>query len=595
MRIYIVILIAGISVLLPWSLNAQSPASLFQPYTWEQASLLAARENKLVLVEVGEVDRKIEKSILGHRELLNYLQHNVVAIRMDVDHGAGQEFKAKLLMYPYPTFAFFMPYGDLLEVVQPDVVGRNPEVLREVFEAAKSKAEVKRSNSRSVHFVDIPFKMALEQAGKQEKQVFVEIYRDNCQACLLMEKNVYNLDRVADFYNRDFVSLRLNADYIPEFIRKYEATEYPGYLYLNREGKALYFACGKATAGQLLEYGRAALEKAKGIVFDTLAPEDAMKKAQQEKKLIFTDMFTLGGAHKEMLRTVYADPEVTDLFTDRFVNISREADQPALIFLDATGRELHRLTEVADAADLLKEAQRVLQGQGVVGLKARYDAGERDADFMEDYIRVLFRAGNKEASSKVALEYLLAKSPEILKEAKYWELFVRYILAADDRYFDYVLIHRKELAELYGEKAVGHKIAALWIAGAENFVREGVFDEDGFKEYTKRLKKEKVEGWRSIVRNARMNAAARTGNWKTYVELAEERWNEEQVADAELYSWGLLIRDHCQDEATRYKAARWFALAAGQMERKERISGKVNLSSYKGFFEKLVSDLLKNE
>ena len=66
-------------------------------------------------------------------------------------------------------------------------------------------------------------------------------------------------------------------------------------------------------------------------------------------------------------------------------------------------------------------------------------------------------------------------------------------MLADTDLFQYVLTHRKELYDLYGEDKVRKKIAAVWIAGAENFVQDGVFDEVGFKAYTKRLKKEKVE------------------------------------------------------------------------------------------------------
>ena len=112
--------------------------------------------------------------------------------------------------------------------------------------------------------------------------------------------------------------------------------------------------------------------------------------------------------------------------------------------------------------------------------------------------------------------------------------------------------------------------------------------------YTKRLKKEKVEEWQRIVRDARMHAAEKTGDWKTFVILAEEKWNEEQVPDAELYQWGLKIERECRDEAIRYRTARWFALAAMEIDKKERTSGKVKLNSYKGFFEKLANDLLED-
>ena len=77
-----------------------------------------------------------------------------------------------------------------------------------------------------------------------------------------------------------------------------------------------------------------------------------------------------------------------------------------------------------------------------------------------------------------------------------------------------------------------------------------------------------------------------------FVDLAEEKWYEEKIPDAELYSWGVKINENCPDEAIRYKAAHWFVQAAQEMERKERVTGKVSMSSYKGFFEKLADDLV---
>ena len=43
---------------------AQRAVDLFQAYSWEQASLQAAPgKNKLVLVEVGPIDPKVERGI----------------------------------------------------------------------------------------------------------------------------------------------------------------------------------------------------------------------------------------------------------------------------------------------------------------------------------------------------------------------------------------------------------------------------------------------------------------------------------------------------------------------------------------------------
>ena len=89
------------------------------------------------------------------------------------------------------------------------------------------------------------------------------------------------------------------------------------------------------------------------------------------------------------------------------------------------------------------------------------------------------------------------------------------------------------------------------------------------------------------------DACCRTHRGLAYIRrFGREKWYEEKIPDAELYSWGVKINENCPDEAIRYKAAHWFVQAAQEMERKERVTGKVSMSSYKGFFEKLADDLV---
>lgn len=110
---------------------------MFQAYSWEQASLQAARENKLVLVEVGPIDPKVERGIQTKPDLVNYLQRNVIAIRLNANDTKNSGFQTHLLMYEPPLFAFFMPYGDLLEMIKPEEVLQDPSALRETLEKAK--------------------------------------------------------------------------------------------------------------------------------------------------------------------------------------------------------------------------------------------------------------------------------------------------------------------------------------------------------------------------------------------------------------------------------------------------------------------------
>lgn len=591
MKKYIFLFVAGIL----GTVVLKAQPSLFRPLTWEQASDVAVRENKLVLVEAGPVGKGIGLKLEKSRELSEYLLRQTVAVRMDMSSPAGKRFEERLLLYTPPVFAFFMPYGDLVGVVSGEEVGRNVEVLRETLQQAQRAALIKKNNSRSVVFADLDEKQALAEAAKTGRNLFVYVRESRNQPALLMERNVLNLDLVADFFNRNFINLSLDREQAAEWLRQYSVNCCPAYLFFNSQGKLLYRAEGFCGAEQLVGYGELALKKAEGIPFEVLDAAEAEAAAKRTGKLLFTDFYIPGNQHKELLQTVFADPEVTELFVGHFVNVARVGERAFLQFADASGKEIHRVERVNDAEDLLEQARRALSGRGVAGMAETYRQGNREADFVEEYMEVLERAGRAAEASQVAMDYLQPLTADCLKEKRYWDLFDRYVRKVSPGFGEEVLKRKEELAGIYGGEAVQRKLEALWMAGAGDFVVDGRFDEEGFKKYVRQLKKEKVAGWRPMARNARMLAAEQLGDWKTFISLAEEKWNEEQLPDAELYRWGMKIDAECQDDGVRYKMAQWLAERALQIRRKEQSGGKVKMDSYRGFFEKLADDLLKKK
>ena len=170
---------------------------------------------------------------------------------------------------------------------------------------------------------------------------------------------------------------------------------------------------------------------------------------------------------------------------------------------------LHEVGKVHSAEELIAEAQRVVDGRGLAVMQARFLNGERALDFVEEYIDVLGRAGKVVEAGEVASVYLTGKGAECLKQRKYWTIYAAYVTDADSGLFRYVREHCGELATLYGQEAVDRKIQEVWRVGAGRFVKEteqgSWFDESGFKEYVKRLKRRKwtdggawseMPGWR---------------------------------------------------------------------------------------------------
>lgn len=584
----------------------QQPARM----TWEQAGIQAARENKLVFVAVGmEPDRKI----FSEEEVHLFFTRNTVGMVIDMEGEAGKQFEPRLLLTPYPVYAFFMPFGDLLITVDPEEAARNPQRLLDAGAEALRLAEMKKTNSRELRFLNLSGQEILKKGQSEEKPVLVYFRSPACRECLWMENNVFNLDRVADFYNRNFVSRQVTVTSGDSLSELYGIEKIPVFLFLTGEGKELYRSEGLLSAEDMITEGGKVLEINRGIAFRREPWEKAMQKARAEGKYIFVDTYiTSGGDRRKRAGKLFRDPEVARFFEKHFVSFDYDNGTQegknfreyygirhsfALCFFDKEGRLLHRVSEIGTPEELIREARSALEGKGLTFMKEQYEKGERTDQFLERYIGMLVKAGEKEKAGKVTAAYLERLSPDCLKTERYWDLFRNYFADVTSPLFEWVYARKIELYPLYGKETVERKINEIWAAGAESFVKgeeEMIrFDENGFREYAKRLKKEKVAGRNGILRKARMKAAEKTGDWKTFSELAEERWNEEDIPETELYEWGITLEENCRDKSIRYKAARWFALTAAEMERKERLAGKVNVSSYKGFFEKLVNDLVE--
>ncbi len=595
-------------------IQAQEARPVVNLMTWDEASMTALKEHKIVFVAVGVAPGDKEaRHLLANEAVQLFLSRNTIGIGMDMESEAGRFFEQKLLKYPWPAYAFFMPYGDLLAILPVAELAGNPERLLDTGREALEKAKIKRSNSRSVVFREEKWVDLLAEAESSDRLLFVMGTDRENQVGLLMEKNVLNLDEVADFYNRHFINTVLDVSGQTEIMAKYGVTCCPFWLFLNGEGKLVLKAEGGLNEKEFIELGRLALTKAAGIVFEESTPDVLMEKAGREGKNVFLELYVPAGTERKQLeKKVLRDPEVAAFFATHFISGSYDMLQEegkalrekyavvlpqTFCFTDARGNLLHEVGSVESADELIAEARRVVEGNGLAAMREKYGKGERTADFVEEYIGVLGRAGRVEIANEVAGAHLSALGGNCLKQRKYWDIYAAYVVDAFSDLFDYVREHREKLGELYGQQVVDGKIRELWRAGAGSFVKEteqgAKFDEAGYKEYVKRMKKEKVDGWRNIAREARMEIAEKTGDWRTYTELAEERWNEENVPEAELYAWGVKINENCRDKSIRFKAARWFALAAVEMEKKERLSGKVNLTSYKGFFEKLVDELIQ--
>lgn len=601
------------------TLSGHAQKTVFQALTWEQAASLAEKEGKIILVDAmmkprtpQDQKKKDESEALWLKApgTLEFCQQNVVAIHIDMATAEGAAFAPKLVMNMYPTYGFFMPNGDILGTVSPFLLVKNPELFLERGKKALEVAKVKRQNSRSVVFEELTLKDALAKAKKENKLVFIDAYTAYCQPCVLMGKNVFTLDRVADFYNQNFINLKIDFGKEKELADKYQISGYPAFLFLNGNGKLVYLGGGYTEGDAFIGYGEEALKKAKGIAFFKGSWQQALEQAKQENKLIFMDCYTTWcGPCKILAKDVFTDPEVADFFNGKFVNIKVDMEKgegrelkdqyevkayPTLNFINGKGELVHCVVGSMEADALIGQGKLALEGKGLIHMKTLYQQGKRDPEFIQEYLAILDLGNQAAEAEKVCLDYFAQLDKAKLKEKPAWDLFMKYITDVNSDVFLYVYDNQQEFARLFGEKEVKGKIRMVWMTGANQFVKghgeEAVFDQKGFKKYVKRLSKAEVEGKQEIIENARMNNAEKLGDWKTYLAIGSEQLKNKKVSDLLLYNWGLRINRQCKDAALRKQAAQWFDDAAAASAKREAEGGK-QMMSFRPYFEQLAKDL----
>lgn len=117
------------------------------------------------------------------------------------------------------------------------------------------------AQNRTIEFTHGTFSEILAKAKKENKMVYVDCYTVWCGPCKWMAKNVFTNDTVADFYNKNFVSVEIDMEKGEglEIAKKYEIRAYPTMLYLNSEGTQLHRTCGSTPAKNFIANGENAL------------------------------------------------------------------------------------------------------------------------------------------------------------------------------------------------------------------------------------------------------------------------------------------------------------------------------------------------
>ena len=109
-------------------------------------------------------------------------------------------------------------------------------------------------NAQGISFFEKDWETALAEAKKQDKIIFVDAYAVWCGPCKRMAREVFTRKDVGDFYNANFVSIKLDMEKTPgiRFMQTYPVRAFPTFYFIDWNGEVVMTTRGAKPADQFI-------------------------------------------------------------------------------------------------------------------------------------------------------------------------------------------------------------------------------------------------------------------------------------------------------------------------------------------------------
>jgi thiol:disulfide interchange protein len=122
--------------------------------------------------------------------------------------------------------------------------------------AAKEKAA-------GIEFIEQDWDAALQQAKKQNKLVFLDIYATWCGPCKLLKQYTFTDTSVGRFFNNNFVNVSVDGEkgVGPQLAQQFSIEGYPSLIITDAEGKPVLVTAGYMPVQNLLQFANEAVKR----------------------------------------------------------------------------------------------------------------------------------------------------------------------------------------------------------------------------------------------------------------------------------------------------------------------------------------------
>jgi len=314
---------------------------------------------------------------------------------------------------------------------------------------------------------------------------------------------------------------------------------------------------------------------AQGIDFFHGSWAEAKEKAKAEQKLIFVDAFAAWcGPCKRMAAQVFPDPKVGEYFNPNFICLKIDMEKPenaefagkypvsaypTLMILDSEGKVVQKSVGALNADGLIAFGQKASgKTDTSQDFEKGYTEGNRDPQFLLDYVRALNRANKP--SLKITNEYLNAQKD--LTTPINLKFILEGAVEADSRVFDLLLKYRDQVVAETGPETVRTRI----ITACKNTVKKAIeFKNEALLiEAKNKMKAGQPEYADEFGYEADLNFYTATKDAKKYLKTAQTyQKNVVKTNAAKLHDMVIgLLRAFPDDKQVLEQAEKWAKTAA---------------------------------
>lgn len=316
----------------------------------------------------------------------------------------------------------------------------------------------------------------------------------------------------------------------------------------------------------------------KGMAFEPEGTlfKDAVAKAKQTNKLVFLDCYTSWcGPCKMMSNTVFPQEKVGAYMNPRFVNIKIDMEKgegvelakrlqisayPTFIIFNGDGNEIGRFLGGCDADAFIKKVEQASTDNTSAEMDKRFADGERDPEFLTEYLQMLSKSRKRDQCNEVAEILLDGKAETFAADKQLAEIFMRHITDPFCPAFIYTAKHPEALITQAGEQNVQIKLRSVWSNYARRLVTE---DAEG----NVKLNQADIDKWLALMDECNvpdkgklrldvlLDYTEKKADWTAYVSHLTELATQEDPTDLDLVKRCTPVAENCKDEAIRKNVA----------------------------------------